>query len=58
MPVCLCNINTLIIDRKDSKMTTISTEQNVVTLVNVFTVGPEDQRRLVDEVAEEADRPE
>ncbi len=35
-------------------MTTISTEQGVVTLVNVFTVKPEDQQRLVDVLAEAA----
>ena len=35
-------------------MTTISTEQDVVTLVNVFTVRPEDQQRLVDVLAEAA----
>ncbi len=33
-------------------MTTISTEQDVVTLVNVFTVAPEDQQRLVDLLVE------
>ena len=35
-------------------MTTISTEQDVVTLVNVFTVNPEDQQRLVDVLSEAA----
>lgn len=35
-------------------MTTISTEQDVVTLVNVFTVKPEDQQLLVDVLAEAA----
>lgn len=35
-------------------MTTISTEQDVVTLVNVFTVKPEEQQRLVDVLAEAA----
>ncbi len=29
-------------------MTTISTEQDAVTLINVFTVAPEDQQRLLD----------
>jgi len=33
-------------------MTTISTERDVVTLVNVFTVAPEDQQRLVDLLVE------
>lgn len=33
-------------------MTTISSEQDVVTLINVFTVKPEDQQRLVDLLAE------
>ena len=32
-------------------MTTISTEQDVVTLINVFTVNPEDQQHLVDVLA-------
>ena len=35
-------------------MTTISTERDVVTLVNVFTVKPEDQQGLVDVLAEAA----
>ena len=35
-------------------MTTISTEQDVVTLVNVFTVTPENQQRVVDVLAEAA----
>lgn len=35
-------------------MTTISIEQDVVTLVNVFTVKPENQQRLVDVLAEAA----
>lgn len=35
-------------------MTTISTEQDVVTLVNVFTVKPEEQQHLVDVLAEAA----
>lgn len=38
-------------------MTNISTERDVVTLINVFTVKPEDQQRVVDvltEAAEEA----
>lgn len=29
-------------------MTTITTEKNLVTLINVFTVAPENQQRLVD----------
>lgn len=33
-------------------MTTISPENDVVTLVNVFTVEPEDQQRLVDLLVE------
>ena len=33
-------------------MATISTEQDVVTLVNVFTVAPEDQQRLFDLLVE------
>ena len=36
-------------------MTTISTEQDVTTLVNVFTVRPENQQRLVDVLAEAAE---
>jgi heme-degrading monooxygenase HmoA len=35
-------------------MTTISTERDVITLVNVFTVKPEDQQSLVDVLAEAA----
>ncbi|CAA9448112.1 MAG: tetracenomycin polyketide synthesis hydroxylase TcmH(EC:1.-) [uncultured Rubrobacteraceae bacterium] len=35
-------------------MTTISTEQDVVTLINVFTVRPEDQQRLVGVLAQAA----
>ena len=38
-------------------MTRISQDQDVVTLINVFTVAPEDQQRLVDllvEATEEA----
>lgn len=35
-------------------MTTISTEQGVITLVNVFTVKPEEQQHLVDVLAEAA----
>lgn len=35
-------------------MTTISVEQDVVTLINVFTVKSEDQQRLVDVLVEEA----
>ena len=35
-------------------MTTISTERDVVTLVNVFTVAPDKQQRLVDVLAEAA----
>lgn len=33
-------------------MVTISTEQDVLTLVNVFTVAPEDQQRLLDVLVE------
>jgi quinol monooxygenase YgiN len=33
-------------------MTTISTEKNLVTLINVFTVTPENQQRLVDLLVE------
>lgn len=33
-------------------MTTISKENNVVTLINVFTVEPENQQRLVDMLIE------
>ena len=33
-------------------MTRISTDNDVVTLVNVFTVEPEDQRRLLDLLVE------
>ena len=35
-------------------MTTISTERDVITLVNVFTVKPTEQQRLVDVLAEAA----
>ncbi len=35
-------------------MTTISTERDLVTLVNVFTVRPEEQQHLVDVLAEAA----
>ncbi len=35
-------------------MTTISTEQDVATLINVFTVRPEDQQRLVDVLSQAA----
>lgn len=35
-------------------MTTISTERDVATLINVFTVKPEDQQSLVDVLAEAA----
>lgn len=35
-------------------MTTISTERDVATLINVFTVTPEDQQRVVDALAEAA----
>ena len=35
-------------------MTTISTEGDVMTLINVFTVKPENQQRLVDVLAEAA----
>ncbi len=33
-------------------MTTISTEQDVLTLVNVFSVAPEDQQHLLDVLVE------
>ncbi len=33
-------------------MTTISTQHDVVTLINVFTVAPEDQQRLLDLLVE------
>ena len=33
-------------------MTRISQDQDVVTLINVFTVAPEDQQRLVDLLVE------
>ena len=33
-------------------MTTISTERDVVTLINVFTVAPADQQRLLDLLVE------
>ena len=33
-------------------MTTISTQQDVVTLINVFTVAPENQQRLLDLLVE------
>jgi len=33
-------------------MTTISKERDVVTLINVFTVAPDDQQRLLDLLAE------
>ena len=36
-------------------MTTISAEQDVVTLMNVFTVAPEDQQRLLDLLIEAAE---
>ena len=35
-------------------MTTISTERDVATLINVFTVTPDKQQRLVDVLAEAA----
>lgn len=35
-------------------MTTISTERDLATLINVFTVKPEDQQHLVDVLAEAA----
>jgi heme-degrading monooxygenase HmoA len=38
--------------RKEDAVTTISTEQDVLTLVNVFTVAPEDQQRLLDVLVE------
>jgi heme-degrading monooxygenase HmoA len=37
-------------------MTAISPEQPVVTLINVFTVEPENQNRLVDVLVEATDR--
>lgn len=45
-------VNAPPIYRKECKVTTISTEQDVVTLVNVFTVKPENQQRLVDVLVE------
>jgi quinol monooxygenase YgiN len=33
-------------------MTTISTKSDVITLINVFTVEPENQRRLIELLAE------
>lgn len=38
----------LIVYRKEDEVTTISTERDVVTLINVFTVASENQQRLVD----------
>ena len=38
--------------QKENSVTTISTEQDVLTLVNVFTVAPEDQQRLLDVLVE------
>ena len=35
-------------------MTTISTERGVATPINVFTVAPENQQRVVDALAEAA----
>jgi len=37
-------------------MTTITTEKNLVTLINVFTVSPENQQRLVDLLVEATQR--
>ena len=37
-------------------MTTISKENKVVTLFNVFTVEPEDQQRLVDMLIEATEK--
>jgi quinol monooxygenase YgiN len=37
-------------------MTTISTENRVVTLINVFTVKPENQQRLVDLLIEATEK--
>ena len=37
-------------------MATISTGRDVVTLVNVFTVAPEDQQRLLDVLAEATEK--
>lgn len=39
----------------DEKLTTISKNANVVTLINVFTVEPENQQRLVDLLVEATD---
>lgn len=36
-------------------MTTISTERDIVTLTNVFTVAPADQQRLLDLLVEATD---
>lgn len=38
--------------RKEDEVTTISRERDVVTLVNIFSVAPENQQRLVDLLAE------
>src|SRR5260370_33943054 len=37
-------------------MTTISKDNDVVTLINVFTVEPEDQQRLVDMLVEATEK--
>ena len=37
-------------------MTTITTDKNLVTLINVFTVSPENQQRLVDLLIEATQR--
>ena len=37
-------------------MTTISKDNNVVTLINVFTVEPENQQRLVDVLVEATEK--
>jgi heme-degrading monooxygenase HmoA len=34
--------------RRKTTMTTITTDKNLVTLINIFTVTPENQQRLVD----------
>jgi heme-degrading monooxygenase HmoA len=38
--------------RKEYETTTIPTERDVVTLINVFTVAPADQQRLLDLLVE------
>jgi len=39
-------------DRREGAMTTIDAKSDVVTLINVFTVAPERQQRLLDVLAE------